>query len=124
MLASAGIVVQVLNDLADLYPQQSLQEVSFLMLTCEGDPCLQGDMQCGTLSDDDEDEVDDKDKIDDSKTGDKGEADHHKSASRATSFNPQDSCELCHVPLGLKDGKPSPWMWSRSTSFASPDNPF
>ena len=33
-------------------------------------------------------------------------------------------CNLCQEPSGIKAGKPSPWLWSRSTSFKSPDNPF
>ena len=89
-------------------------------------------MQCGSLSDDDEDDdynSNDRNKTDDCKSVDKNKADDNKnddrmSASRAGSFNPAESCELCHIPSGMKDGKPSPWMWSRSTSFRSPDNPF
>ena len=87
-------------------------------------------MQCGSLSDDDKDEDDDdknddEEKADNHKKDDKDKTDdEYKGASRAGSINPNDSCELCHVPSGVKDGKPSPWMWSRSTSFQSPDNPF
>ncbi len=88
-------------------------------------------MQCGSLSDDDEDDdyhSNDK-KPEDCNNVDKEKAnnnknDNRKSASKAGSFNPAESCELCHIPSGMKDGKPSPWMWSRSTSFRSPDNPF
>ena len=84
-------------------------------------------MQCGSLSDDDEDDDnknDDRHKADDHKIEHKDKIDDHRSASRAGSLNTYESCELCHVSSGIKDGKPSPWMWSRSTSFQSPDNPF
>ena len=97
-------------------------------------------MQCGSLSDDDEEEADEcntnhdnskaEDCADNSKekphsyrNDDKSTAADYESASGAA-FNPDESCELCHIPSGIKDGKPSPWMWSRSTSFRSPDNPF
>ena len=90
---------------------------------------LQGDMQCGSLSDDDEDDEGDYYSTDRNKTEDCNNVEKHvagneKSDSRAGSFNPAESCELCYTPSGIKDGKPSPWMWSRSTSFRSPDNPF
>jgi len=67
-------------------------------------------MQCGTLSDYDSD--------------DEAVLPEGVNGGSTVSGSPYESCELCKTPSGIKDGKPSPWMWSRSTSFQSPDNPF
>ena len=66
---------------------------------------VQGDMHCGSLSED----------LD-------GEASEHSMSPAAS--NPLSTCQLCQTPSGINDGKPSPWMWSRSISFKAPDNPF
>ena len=64
-------------------------------------------MQCGSLSDDDEDDdynSNDRNKTDDCKSVDKNKADDNKnddrmSASRAGSLQSAESCELCHITL-------------------------
>ena len=51
--------------------------------------------------------------------GSDGTEGHAVSASACSN-----TCGLGQEPSGIKAVKPSPWLWSRSTSFKSPDNPF